>query len=274
MSGTRQPAAAPLATKLDDLVETHEQRVAALVEELAHARQKVDQYRELRTLLDQVLADSVAKPGPDDLADPPSEEQYDESSMPRPTALAGVVGTLTRSEVPHPNTPSEATDLPIDEVRQAMKARAGQIMSTRDVLALFPSASRIQVSDRLGRLVRQGKLTRVDKGHFRFDAPAATTTPAAAPSFASTQDQPDELSGMTLRAQITTVMEQDPGRGWWPRDLIDVLRPKRHDYLRATLREMAGGNRLVQDDAGRYWLPRPSALVVGLADDDRRVSMA
>ncbi|TQJ03932.1 hypothetical protein [Amycolatopsis cihanbeyliensis] len=243
MSGTTQPAGAALAAKLDSLIEAHDQRIAALMDELARTQQAAEQYRELRALLDQVLEEPGMPSGTDSPAD----------VAPRGTHQSGAGNPLS-----------------IDDVFHALEARPGQVLSPADVHRMFPNASRIQVNDRLGRLTRQGKITRVARGCFRFDPPA-DPGPAHPASFA--QEQRDHEDG-TLREQVMVIMRQAPGQGWWPRDLAAVVKRTNPDYLRSRLRDMVHSGDVVQDDAGRYWLPRPSVVVDGQAAGDRQVSMA
>ncbi|MCE7005051.1 hypothetical protein LWC34_19785 [Kibdelosporangium philippinense] len=272
MSGTRQDAGGVLAAKLDSAIEARERRVAVLMDELARAQHEVGKYRELRVLLDQVLDEPGMVSGADGPVGETSEARdavkdrgarTNGADVDRPRVPAAATLEATMDSVPN--------EAPIDDVFEAFTARPGQVMSPAEILGLFPGASRVQISERLGRLVRQGKIIRVVKGRFRFDLPADEAAGHEAPP---TPQQQREAENVTLREQITVIMRQAPGRGWRPRELAAVLTHTNPDDLWSLLRDMAHSSEIVQDDAGRYWPSRPSGVVAAQAADGRQVSMA
>ncbi|MFJ4102750.1 hypothetical protein [Amycolatopsis japonica] len=272
MPEIRQPASAALAVRLDLLIEAREQHVASLMGELAHARQQASEFRELRELLSQALHGSGSQTDADSLID--ALHHVDEANDATSTLPST---TPDRSHFPDaakhvPSANKKADSLRVIDVFLAMKQRPGQVFCTADLSAIFPDVSRKSIGERLARLARQGKITKVSDGQYRYDTPKGDPSPYV-PLFSQENHEGDTEDG-TLREQILTIMRTEPTRGWWPRDLIEIVKRKNPSYLRTLLRAMVNSGQLVQDDAKRYWLPRPSAVVADRATDNRQVNLA
>ncbi|MFD9891553.1 hypothetical protein ACFWY9_19630 [Amycolatopsis sp. NPDC059027] len=244
-------------------MDASEQRVAALAAELERVQREADRYRSLQALLDEILNDLGMSSGADDPVGASGEAGQARPDTDRP---------FTAAEASHKTRRDDAdNEAPIEDVYQVVKARAGEVVTTRDVLAEFPGATRVQISDRLGRLKRQGKITGVSKGKFRFDPPAV---PAPVRATSPAQERHDREEGAP-RERIGLLLNLKPHQGWLPEEMAAAISHANPDFVRALMQDMAHCGEAVADGAGRYWPPRPSAVVTALtAADDRQVGMA
>jgi hypothetical protein len=265
MLGTRDHAGIALAGKLDARIRDKEQRVGVLAERLAQAMHEVQQHRELRALLDQVLDEHSEPHSPVDLTPSPVGVVPTDGSATTHVATAGeTTSPIPTAEPTKPDPLGQTNPAPIAEVYRVLTDRPGQVVSAAEVRRTFPAASSVQINDRLGRLVRQGKIDRIEGGRYRFPP----TTPA---ELHSGRESTEDTHG-TAREQIGMILRQDPSRGWRPKDIADVVKPKMNDdYLRSVLREMLHRGELMQDNAGLYWAPRPPAIVLAQPDDRQAI---